>query len=147
MIVRPIQEKDLAACIHMGARMHRASDYAALEYSPERCLGLGRQAIDDPAHVWLVALLGDDIVGMMGGYCGSAYFSDDQVANDYLVYVTPEQRGGRAFLMLVKAFVSWATEQGAKQIRLGNSAMIADVGRLYERLGFDRVGGIYRRNT
>lgn len=147
MIVRRLTETDLAECIRVGARMHEESDYADLEYSPERCLALGRAAVADPdQYGWFIAERGGEIVGMMGGHCCPAYFSDDKVAEDFLVYVKPAARGGLAFLMLVKAFVSWSKESGARMIHLADSAnMEGAIGALYERLGFTRIGGVYRR--
>lgn len=145
MIVRPIEEKDLATCIHLGARMHEESDFRDMEYSPEKCAALGRQAMTDPDYVWLVAEDGGEIVGMFGGYVSETFFGHGRVACDYAAYVKPESRGGRAFLLLVRVFVKWAEGKGVQKIILADSTKNGKIGPLYERLGFINVGGIYRR--
>lgn len=147
MIVRLLEERDLPACIHLGAMMHEESDYRAMEYSPEQCVALGRRAMADPDYVWLVAISGEEAVGMIGGYVCRSFFGKDKVAQDFVVYVAPEHRGGRAFIALVRAFVAWAEQAGARKIHLASSAAITDVDRLYSRIGFDKIGSIYRRDV
>ena len=147
MIVRALQERDIPACIHIGAAMHAESDFQDMEYSPEKCAELGRRVIADGNYAWFVAETDGSIAGMIGGYVCPSYFGHDKVAHDFLVYILPEFRGGRAFILLIRAFVAWAEEMGASKIHLANSAAITNVDKLYARLGFDCIGSIYRRNT
>lgn len=126
--------------------MHRESDFVDMDYSPERCIALGREARTNQDYVWLVAEHRETITGMIGGYVSQTYFGSGRVARDFLVYVIPVYRGGRSFLMLVNGFVAWAKDRGATKVHLSSSANMGDVGPLYERIGFDRVGSIHRRN-
>jgi hypothetical protein len=48
---------------------------------------------------------------------------------------------------LLRAFKTWATEHGAREVALGVSTPAADAGRLgalYERMGFQPAGTIHR---
>ena len=148
MIVRPLEGKDIPACIHLGARMHEESDYRDMEYSPEKLVSLGRMSIVNDNHVWFVAEEAGEIVGLMGGYVTPVWFGDGTVALDHAVYVPPENRGGLAFIKLVKAFHSWAKEHGAHKMILSNSAAINSekVEELFSRLGLEKTGVIFRGN-
>lgn len=146
MIVRPLEERDLPACVHLGARMHEESDYRDMEYSPEQCAALGRRAMTDPDYAWFVVVSGEEVIGMIGGYVCKSFFGRDKVSQDFVVYVAPEHRGGRAFIALVRAFVAWAEQAGARKIHLASSAAITDVDGLYSRIGFDKIGSIHRRD-
>lgn len=143
IVVRRLEERDFASCIHMGARMHEDSPYRVMEYSPERCLEMGRRALVDPDYLWLVAEQDGGLVGMMGAQCVCPGFSAEKIAYDIAVYVEPARRGGRAFISLTHAALAWARERGAVMALFGDST--GAVGDMYRRIGFEQAGGIYRR--
>lgn len=146
MIVRSLQPSDVPAIIHLGARMHEESQYSLLNFDPQRVADRCCQIIDSPdTMIGLVAVSAGEIIGMMGGYLAPYDYGDELTASDILVYVKPEHRGSMAFIRLVKKYVTWAKERGAKLIFLSQTTGVNQdlVCNLYTRLGFKPVGGIF----
>lgn len=148
MEIRTITPADIPAILAMGGLMHDESEYRSLDYAPEKCAALCRSIMANAdTQLGLVAVEGDEHFGMLGAYVTAAYFSDDLVSGDYLVYVRPEFRGTTAFVRMVKRYIEWAKERGAQLIFLRTSTGIESdaTAALYQRLGFARVGGVFRR--
>jgi GNAT superfamily N-acetyltransferase len=78
------------------------------------------------------------LVGVAAMMAGERWFGPERYATDLMVYVKPEYRGGRAFILLVRALESWAMDFGIEELTLGVSAGISDevAVRAYQRLGY-----------
>jgi GNAT superfamily N-acetyltransferase len=140
-------EDDIQTLVEMGAKAHKESAYNVMSYSPERCIDLGKQILTHPDFMLCsVVEKNEQIIAFLMAECCPAYFSDEKTASDLLVYVLPEHRGSRAFLLLCLDYVAWAKRQGAKIIFLSNTTGYEPekVGKLYQQLGFEQIGGIYR---
>jgi GNAT superfamily N-acetyltransferase len=138
-------ENDIPALVAMGRIAHTESSYKSMEYSENRCTDLGYLTLDNPdALLCLVAEKDNEIIGFCMAAIEAAYFSDEKTASDLMFYVLPEHRGSWAFLMLVRAYVQWTKDKGAKLIFLGNTFGDETIDALYLKLGFQRMGGIFR---
>jgi L-amino acid N-acyltransferase YncA len=64
-----------------------------------------------------------------------------------VLYVTPAHRGSRAALLLMKHFVDWSIQLGAREIIGGNDNAFNSerTARFLEHFGFERVGFNMRR--
>jgi ribosomal protein S18 acetylase RimI-like enzyme len=143
MIIRPITKDDLPACIHMGARMHEESQYSNLAYSPEKCYAFGINSLDNDDILWVVAESEGKLVGMLGASVQDIYFAEGRAAHDYLIYVTPDRRGSSAFHRLVAEYAEWAMTR-ADEIFISVSNGSEETLKLFDRLGFKRMGGIFK---
>jgi GNAT superfamily N-acetyltransferase len=86
-----------------------------------------------------------------GGFAGmivERWFSTDRYATDLALFVRQDRRGGFIACRVLDAFIAWCARQGvaARDVVIGVSTGVRawDTGRLYERLGFECIGGIYR---
>lgn len=148
MIIRPPRHADIEPLLDMGARMHAESAYAFLPYDRAKVRQLIVDYIEDTTtRCGLVAERDGRLIAMLGGYLGDYLFCDERLAVDEIVFVDPDHRGGMTAVRLIRGFQRWATEQGARELCLGISTNIhpESTGRLYQRLGFEQVGGIYKR--
>ena len=96
----------------------------------------------------LVAVVGDRVVGMIGGFVTTPFFSEDKIASDYGLYIRPEHRGqGRMAIRLIRAFEKWAAGQGVVEITPGVSTMLNVEGTagLYELMGYEKLPGCVLR--
>lgn len=108
-------------------------------FDRQRVAALAAHALAD--GIVLVADGADRLVGMAVGLVMQRPWDEVLMATDLVIYVTPEARGGTAFLRLVRAFETLAVELGAQEIVLGVSTGIATehtVG-MYQRLGYSRA--------
>ncbi|MEK9810941.1 MAG: GNAT family N-acetyltransferase [Candidatus Nanopelagicales bacterium] len=85
-----------------------------------------------------------------GGFAGllvERWYSTDRLFTDLALFVAPTARGGLAAARLVRAAIAWCRAHGlaAGDIQFGISTGVhaEQTGALYERLGFERIGGLY----
>jgi len=84
---------------------------------------------------------------MIAAYLTDYIFCDEPVVNDDLLFVKASHRGGTVAIRMVRGLERWASARGAREVFLGVSTGIAveRTGRLYQRLGFRHVGGVYSK--
>lgn len=142
--VRPATEADIPMLVRLGARMHSESPrYAPLDYSPEKVAKVMASAIEQGgAHV---AESDGKIIGGIAGFVVEHWFGHDRMASDYAFYIAPEARGGRAALLLVRAFEEWAVSMGVKSILPGVTTELdaPGVAAFYNRLGYRTYGSLF----
>lgn len=84
-------------------------------------------------------------VGFIMGMADTLFFSKKRYATDLCMYVRPKASAYGAFL--VRRFIRWAERIPAiAEITLGISSGMSNserLGRMYERMGLRRVGGMY----
>jgi GNAT superfamily N-acetyltransferase len=88
-------------------------------------------------------------IGMLAGHIGAPWFSTVPIAKDLAWYVEPEHRGGMAAVRMIRAFESWAKEQGAGEVWLAQSSgvSIERTRKFSEALGYITVGFLTRRSV
>jgi len=121
------------------------SRYRTLPYNGVKFADLIRKLITNPAGLVVVAEKDGALIGAIAGMVTDHYFADAKIAYEFGLYVEPAQRGTLAGYRLAKAYIDWATEQGADQIDMGITTGIAEerTGKMYERLGLKHVGIIF----
>lgn len=140
--VRRAIEADRLPVFKMCVLMHRETDFRNFELDPEKLLnGVGNWI---HTQALFVVEDGDNVVGMLAATIRETWFGPEPFASEELFYVIPEYRGTRAAFLLMKAYMSWAEEQGVKHIRAGVATGGAPgAERLYEHFGMQRMGGNY----
>jgi len=147
MPIRPMQPKDLPAVLEMARCMHQESVYRRFDYDENKMGRLLYNYISNPKTSFsCVGTSKDTLNGVFLGSIGEHYFGTDLIASDTLWYVSPQSRGSRVGLQLLRAFESWAKERGAAEIYVGvSSGLSADkTGTMLRKLGYDVVGGNYK---
>lgn len=132
-----------------------AEDYARevgkhseITYSTEKAMQSAMSSLFSPSLTLKVCVLEGKMVGFIWACVGPLFiWSEDIVAMDQILYVKPEYRGTRAGVSLIKAYLSWAKDMGAKEARISCGSGIHEerTNALYEKLGFLRVGAYHRR--
>lgn len=152
MLLRPINTDDpaeIARITDLAEAFHEQSDFKNLPFSRQKVSGLiialsahnGRDAYAK------VAEIDGEVVGGMFAMLMAPHYSEDEVVQDYGVYVDMTKRSSRIGFALVEDMLKWATSSRAKEIWLGETAGIETeaVRRLYEHFGFRQQGTLYRR--
>lgn len=146
ILVRRAIPADVDRMVAMGQAMHAESTCAHLNFNAAKFKNLLLSAAASPNRLALVAASGEQLHGMLLGYVVEYFFGNDKVASDQLVYVAPNWRGTLAAKKLITAYRDWAASLGAKEVGLGTTTGVNTerTGRFYERLGFARVGAVYK---
>lgn len=147
MKIRDATHDDLDALADLGKRMAAESPrFCRLAYDEAKVYALLLNALTDQRY-FLVAAEQDDgeVIGGFLGFMAPHWFSSDEVAQDLVLFVRPDRRGGIAAARLVKAFAEWATHRGAKQINLGISTgvKVEQTAELYRALGLKQFGYLF----
>lgn len=119
--------------------MHSESAFSSWPLSMDRI----RDYIARPTVFCVVAV---NDAGRMIGLCvaaiGQFFFSARQVVDLALLYVCPENRGGRAAKRLVQALEQWALNQGIRDVQLSQrTGLDMDrTARFFEGCGYKLTG-------
>lgn len=130
--------------------MHQESVYRDFDYNPNKCGRMVYRYMTNPdTHFAYVGTHNDTLNSILLGSIGEHYFGTDLIASDTLWYVSPQSRGSRVGLQLLRAFEKWAKERDAAEIYVGvSSGLSADkTGAMLQKLGYDVVGGNYKRRV
>lgn len=92
-----------------------------------------------------VLICKDDQDNIVGGFMGGLqeeWQSDSLMAFDYCLFVSSINRGSKAAYLLIKAFIEWATKQGATWIQCGTATRINTERTIsfYKKMGFEHTG-------
>jgi hypothetical protein len=142
--IRHATLEDVSAIVAMGLRFIRETVYAgSISENPEQMARLATQLIDGDLDGVLFVVDGErGPVGMTGALCFAHPLSGDLSVSE-LFWWCDEPARGRAGISLLRALTKWARERGA--VGLTMIAPTADVERIYDRLGFQRMEVSYLR--
>lgn len=147
MQIRPATIEDLAAMQALGMHMHAESPrFSVMKYDEHKVSLLLRMAINDPAYFLMVAEKnGGDIIGGFLGYVAPMWFSQDLAAADLALFIEQDRRGGMAAARLVRDYIAWARERGAKKITAGISTGVSpeETAKLFEAVGMKLYGYLF----
>lgn len=138
-MIRPAMEQDVGAIVRMSAAFYATTTYSAVTgMDADTVEVLTRGLIS--TGVMLVAELDGDVVGMIGLVIAPFLFDNSiKTAHEVVWYVSPQVRGGRIGVELMRAAEDACREKGAKAVQmvmLANSPPVA--ARIYESMGYAR---------
>lgn len=148
IIVRPAVQGDMSTMMKLGRLMHSESPrFRKISFSEEKCEQTFNTLL--PGGGIFVAECGEEMAGMFIGMAHEHYFSYEMTASDLLLYVQPKFRRTSAATRLVKAFETWAFNQGIGVISLSCNTGIKPMETIkwLGRMGFEFNGGVtYKEN-
>jgi len=147
-MIRIATEADIPRLVEIGHAMHEESpSFHHLDYDEAKVALTLRHCMTH--GVVLVHYPKDGVID--GGFVGllvERWFGKDEMFTDLALFLLPSARGGLAAARLIRAAVAWCRDRGmrASDVQLGVSTGVhpEQTGALYERLNFERFGGLYR---
>ena len=142
MIIRKGTEEDIDQAIELGRLYHKETPMGNMPFNESK----GRELIHAILKTGLGIVAEDNgqLVGMMGAYVTTHFFSDALCAQDYLIYIKPQYRGAGLSKRFLDVYIFWAESQGVERenIFLGiNSGIDASrTEKIYISKGFKRHG-------
>ena len=147
MPIRPIEEDDIRHVVVLGYQMHQESVYRDFDYDPIKSGNMVHRFMSNPDKFFAyVGYANGNYTGVLLGSIGEHYFGRDLIASDTLWYVSPQSRGSRVGLQLLRAFEKWAKDRNAAEVCMGVSSGLSaeKTGGMLQKLGYDVVGGNYK---
>ncbi len=147
MIVRLGFEEDVDEIVEM-ARDNAAATRAEHEFKEDIVRATYFRYIDTADPTIFVAEDKGRIVGFLVALICGYEFTDGLYTVQRVLYVRPDRRGGRTAALLMKHFIAWSEQLGAKEIIGGNdnSFNSEQTASFLEKFGFERVGYSLRRS-
>lgn len=142
----PFAAERIRDIVTLGQKMHEESAYSDMPFDIEMAAqSIYTNIIQSDGGFGVIAYKDDKPVGMMAGALATQFFGPAIFAYDFVWYVTPEVRGSRAAIKMLKMFESWARSKGAKEIHLGVTTGVDPdkTHGIYERMGYKHVGNNY----
>lgn len=146
-MIRELRVEDIPAVIRLARMMHTEGAFAFLDFSTEKMARLFFHCVESDDHLCLVAEKDGELVGGYMAYITPYYFGNDLLAQELALFIAPEYRGGSLAVKMTKRYMKWASDRGVKEIMAGASMGIKSdkVRSLYERLGFETIGFIFKK--
>lgn len=149
-MIRRALLSDIPAIVELGRAMHAESrTHSGLSFNPGKVVQLLVGMLGKPLTcLVLVSENAGEIEGGALAFIEPHWFSDDLIAQELALYVSPGKRGTLRAARLVAAIDAWAQGMGAHLLQAGCTTGVAAERtiELYERLGFSRVAiGVERR--
>lgn len=106
------------------------------------------EMMNNDNYLVLVLIKDKTIVGFLLSVVASSIFCDDIVANELAWFVHPDYRKGSGGLKLLTTFEYWAKEvKKVDYITLSTVMTIKDLGKFYNKRGYDLVETTYRKRV
>ena len=136
----------------LGRWFQENSAYAKCGWSDKKSASIITSSMRPHSPYFVrVAEEGGDIHGMFIGLITEYFFSEKKIAMDQVVCFSPKKRKsvGKSLIKMFKQFEIWAKERNAHEICIGVTSGIAGDGypRLIERLGYQPVGSVFKREV
>lgn len=146
-MIRKAELRDVPCILHMLRILHGESPTYGDVVPDELYVRENVEKIIERSDViWLVS----EGVGFIVGYVMSQWYDPRLFAYESLIYVLPGFRGTKASpaVDLIVEFEEEAKRRGCIKARMGATTGISDnrTVRLYERLGYHRVGTIVEKS-
>lgn len=148
-MIRELRAGDASRIIELGRIVHQETWYKIYEYDETKVLRFISDLLSNEDAYSRVYERDGEVVGAMFGWVHEFWFSGERCASDLVLFVHPEHRGTMAAARLINGFVEWAADRGAREVNINitSGVYVERTGKLYERLGFEHVGGCYKYRT
>ena len=140
-MIRSAKAEDIQALLPVLRDLHKNSPYAYLEEDEVAAKKMMAFALGSKQMFFWVSERGGKVVGfLLGGVDRIAFPVKGKQASDMMFYVQEGNEG----VLLAKKFIEWGWAQpGVKMVGLSVSSGDTRSDDFIDRLGLQRVGGIY----
>jgi GNAT superfamily N-acetyltransferase len=148
----PESDLDLLSMMRLARELHGRSEWKNLAFDDAKTyneiISWTRRGYQDPDAFLRVAFDGHEALGLMAGIVDYPFFSSVPIAFDHAHYVRSDSRHLMIGPRLIKQFLVWSKERGARSIMLSvTSGANRRMDRFLERWKFRPVGTNYRRDA
>lgn len=143
--VREATKDDLLDCLLLFKQFHRESAQP-FNFDVARTSQIFEDSLSEDSPVkFFVADSKGEIVGFVCCIVYQHLFSTDKTANELAWFVAKEHRGGSAAIRLMKTYEAWAMAQGVRCITMSHIEYLADLTKLYKKLGYSKIESTFQK--
>ena len=121
---------------------NRGKDYqnhfASIDFAPDKLYEVLKSNVNNIEFFTNLIIADGEVVGGLCAIVAAPIYSNQKIAYDQLLYVTPRYNVVRAVRELIKSYVEWAERRGVHHCRLASSTGFNTkaFGMLCKRSGF-----------
>jgi|TARA_R110002020_G_scaffold48763_7_gene139005 GNAT superfamily N-acetyltransferase len=140
--VREANFLDISPIISLLVGMHKETEIELDRIHPAKLAEAVTRTINN--GVVFVAIENKRIIGSIGGFESSDWWSDNRYLGDLWFYVHPKERKSKAAVKLLKRFLNFAKSNKLKA-KVGHiySGDLERKDKFYESLGLVKAGTVY----
>lgn len=144
-MIRVATTDDIPRILELGNLLHQTSSFSRHPFDEAKVDALMRNIMAGAGVVYVAEIDGVVIGGIAGGIT-EFWFCNEKIGFDFSFFIHPDYRGGMSAPRLIVAFKEWARLNGAVEIHMGVTTGIHTeaTGRLYEKMGFELAGPLYK---
>lgn len=137
MSVRTATPEDIYDLMPLVKKFWREGNYQNLHYDSEYISQMYRSHLENPNMEVFLWETDGEVKGMLIACKMPQAFSTKPAAYEIAWYVSPEARGGSAAMRLLKAYETWAKEQGCDFMNMSRIEGVEDekVHAMYSKSG------------
>ncbi len=144
-MIREADYTDIDRIFELGIEA-QSKAAAPFQVEPIRARKTIAQFVQSPARFAWVLDVKEVIQGVLLGGIEPVWYSADKQASDLLFYVTDNPCATGGGRMLLKKFMAWSKDRGAKGMMMavsmgGPSTQNTD--KMYRKLGFETIGSMH----
>lgn len=137
---------DIDGILRLGLECHGAAA-TRIPVDPVAARRVIAQCVTSPMYFAWVKEVEGDVLGVLIGYLDAVWYNPKaKQGSDLLFYVRQDPRSVGAGRLLLKRFLQWGKSRGAKSFVMAVSfggTVGRRTGKIYEKEGFDCLGGLY----
>ncbi|HFU76717.1 MAG TPA: hypothetical protein ENK66_10780 [Arcobacter sp.] len=148
--IREAKSSDVNKLFDLCIEMHKEGIYQKIEINQEKLINFLLNKINHRDSLLLVLLDTDDeLVGLFIGDIVEYFFSSERLALDTIFYIVKSKRKSLGAMKLLTAYFDWANSHDVREICLSstNGVEVEKIERMYAKLGFHRVGIMYKKGN
>lgn len=148
-MIREIVLEDLRPAVTLLKDMKDEGYCPDISFCELKVAKLLVSCINDDNRLCLVAEEEGDVVGVFVGYVDEYFFNYEEIAVEQVMFVKEEYRKKGIAAELIGGFETWSREREVKDI-CASATVGIDNGKVktfYERLGYDTIGYMFKKET
>jgi len=144
-IIREATEQDALDCLLLFKSFHKESDQP-FKFDTNRTLETFLNSLGESSSIkFFVAELKGNIIGFVAGIVYQHLFSQDKTADELAWFVDKDHRGGSGAIRLLKTYEQWAIDQGVSCVTMSQIEDLADLSKLYNKLGYRKIEATFQK--
>jgi len=149
IILEEAKISDVNLLIDLCIEMHKEGYYANISLDDRKLQWYLIKNIKSDNSLVLILKNKADVVGLLIAEVVEYFFSQELLAIDSLFFIRKDKRKSIGAMKLLKAYFKWAQSLNVTEITLSstNGIEVEKLEKMYAKLGFNKVGFMYKKGV
>lgn len=147
IFTRKANESDIQEISLILKEMHKEGIYSKINPSEYKIKNFLLNKIRDKNSLVLILISDNKIIGLFIAEIQEYFFSTEKISMDIIFFILKSKRKAFGAIKLLQNYFNWAESYNVKEICLSttNGVEVEKIEKMYRKLGFNRVGIMYKK--